>query len=166
MGRWSNEDSFESTSTIGINVACSWKAKAFWCISYPQFTERSILVAKNAHGGLTIHDKVHYAWYGICFFQWPHSTIASSYSHGIGLLMEYGLCKAIAITYVTQSYVLVMVEHFSKWIILMPLSSLMKDLFMFFWIECWFNLGHQLKCSQIKVGSFKEILRHCVNKLW
>ncbi len=26
--------------------------------------------------------------------------------------------------------------------------------FLFFWIECWINLGHQLKCSQIKVGSF------------
>jgi hypothetical protein len=37
--------------------------------------------------------------------------------------MEYGLCKTIAIAYVTQSYVLVMVEHFSKWITLIPLPN-------------------------------------------
>jgi hypothetical protein len=37
--------------------------------------------------------------------------------------MEYGLCKTIAIAYVTQSHVLVMVEHFSKWNTLMSLPN-------------------------------------------
>jgi hypothetical protein len=37
--------------------------------------------------------------------------------------MEYGLYKAITIACVTQSNVLVMVEHFSKWITLMPLPN-------------------------------------------
>jgi hypothetical protein len=37
--------------------------------------------------------------------------------------MEYGFCKTIAIPYVTQSRVLVMVEHFSKWNTLMSLPN-------------------------------------------
>lgn len=118
---------FNPNQWAKVSVACPQGIKAFWCMMYPKFTTRLIVVD---NGECT--QRSNNLWQGILIYVIGFKPLSMPLFHNCILLLSWvwatdGIWIKLQDngfwTCGTINMMLVTVEHFSKWIELMLLSK-------------------------------------------
>jgi hypothetical protein len=97
---------------------CLWRVGTFWGTSYLNYFSANI---GEKVSNWRFNNLFHDAWCLIGFVHHLHPFyIYNLYNHGVWVLVELDFLGPLYLTICHNWYVLVMIEHFSKWIELFP----------------------------------------------
>jgi hypothetical protein len=118
------------------------RVRPFWGLANLQFIPRIILVAKDVIACLIICFSMCGVWLGVSDIQCTYTSFTTIAHHGFGHWWSLNFISPLNLIMQHNQYILMMIEHFLKWLNLVPLLYCnSKGTTYAFWTMCLVGLA-------------------------